>query len=156
MNTRALSRLLPLSRSISLSPVRSFSIKRRRLMTAPPPPGKFPAYYTRYHKPARPPAPCLLSMQGTRQVKTPTPPPQLHSPRYNRIPEYKVKPMELMSKWREGWRKLDLGVKSIRCRVSKGAAPIQPSPSQHDFQGFLSRPPRIAYYHDSASSREVL
>ena len=163
MNTRALSRLLPRSLDLSLSPVRSFSIKRRRLMTAPPPPGKFPAYYTRNHKPARAFAQPITharnaSRSKLRRHRRSGPAHHKSKEQYNRIPEYKVKPMELMSKWREGWRKLDLGVKTIRCRVSKGAAaPIQPNPSQLDFQGFLSRPPRIAYYHDSASSsREVL
>ena len=124
-----------LSIYLSLPCARSFSIKRRRLMTAPPPPGKFPAYYTRNHKPARAFAQPIIharnaSRSKLRRHRRSGPAHHKNKVQYNRIPEYKVKPMELMSKWREGWCKLDLGVKTIRCRVSKGAAPIQPIPTR--------------------------
>ena len=63
MNTRALSGM---GHADGLSLEHSFSIKRRRLMNAPPPPGKFPAYYTRNHPPALARSAGRLSMQGTR------------------------------------------------------------------------------------------
>ena len=144
MNTRALSRLLPLSRSISLSPVRSFSIKRRRLMTAPPPPGKFPAYYTRNHKPARALAQPIIharnaSRSKLRRHRRSGPAHHKNKVQYNRIPEYKVKPMELMSKWREGWRKLDLGVKTIRVSCEQGSSPNPTHPNTNSRDSFPAR-----------------
>ena len=99
-NTRALSGL-PLEHS--------FSIKRRRLMTAPPPPGKFPAYYTQNHPPARLAGRLIIHARNTsRSIRSP------NRTKYNRIPEYKVNAMNLMSNGEED-RSWSIWVKTISC-----------------------------------------
>ena len=120
MNTRALSGM---GHADGLSLEHSFSIKRRRLMTAPPPPGKFPAYYTRNHPPARLAGRLIIHARNTsRSIRSP------NRTKYSRIPEYKVNAMELMSNGEGGGSRLvGLGVKNHQVSCE------QPQPNFHRF-----------------------